>query len=118
MTVTAVNDNPTAVDDSATVVEDSTATAIDVLANDSASPDTGETLTITSVTQGASGGVVTITGGGTGLTYAPAANFSGTETFTYTVNDGNGGTPTATVTMTVTSVNDDPSAVNDSGTVA
>src|ERR687890_50351 len=118
MTVTAVNDNPTAVDDSATVVEDSTATAIDVLANDSASPDTGETLTITSVTQGASGGVVTITGGGTGLTYAPAANFSGSETFTYTIADGNGGMSTATVTMTVTAVNDNPTAVDDSATVA
>src|ERR687890_384018 len=117
MTVTNVNDNPTAVDDSATVVEDSTATAINVLANDTSSPDIGETLTITSVTQGVSGGVVTITGGGTGLTYAPAANFTGTETFTYTIGDGNGGTSTATVTMTVTAVNDNPTAVDDSATV-
>ena len=108
ITVTAVNDNPTAVNDSATVAEDSAATAVNVLTNDSALPDVGETLSIASVTQGASGGVVTITGGGTGLTYAPAANFNGIETFTYTIGDGNGGTATATVTMTVTAANDPP----------
>ena len=33
------------------------ANAIDVLANDTAAPDTGETLTVTAVTQGANGTV-------------------------------------------------------------
>ncbi len=116
-TVTPVNDPPTANDDAATVAEDAAATAIAVLSNDTITPDTGETLTITAVTQPANGTVV-ITGGGTGLTFQPAANFSGTTTFTYTVSDGNGGTDTATVTVTVTPVNDPPTANDDVATVA
>jgi VCBS repeat-containing protein len=109
VTVTSVNDLPTAIDNTATVDEDSGATTIPVLSNDSFAPDTGETLTISAVTQG-SNGVVVITGNGTGLTYAPYANFSGNDTFTYTISDGNGGTATATVNMTVTPVNDAPIA--------
>jgi hypothetical protein len=117
ITVTNVNDDPTANDDSATVAEDSGANAINVLANDSFAPDTGETLTITAKTNGANG-TVAITGGGTGVTYTPNANFFGTDTFTYTISDGNGGSDTATVTVTVTNVNDPPDAVNDAATVA
>src|SRR5439155_5856659 len=98
----------------ATVLEDSGPTAIDVLGNDSDA--NGDTLAITLVTQPASGTVVS-TGGGTGLTFQPAANFSGTATFTYTISDGHGGTATATVTVTVTPVNDPPSAADDSATV-
>ena len=71
--------------------EDSGANAVNVLLNDSFAPDVGETLSITAVTQGANGSVV-ITGGGTGLTYAPGANYFGPDTFTYTISDGNGGT--------------------------
>ena len=117
VTVTNVNDNPTANDDSATVAEDSGANAINVLANDSISPDAGETLTISAVTQGTNGSVA-ITGGGTGLTYTPNANYFGPDSFTYTVSDGNGGSDTATVSITVTNVNDPPDAVNDSATMA
>jgi hypothetical protein len=109
ITVTGVNDPPTATDDGVTVGEDSGATAIPVLANDSTAPDVGETLTITAVTPGANGAVA-ITGLGTGLTYTPSANFSGTDTFTYTISDGNGGTDSATVSVTVTAVNDPPVA--------
>jgi outer membrane protein OmpA-like peptidoglycan-associated protein len=115
--VTPVNDPPNADDDIATVAEDSGAMTIDVLGNDTIAPDAEETLTITSVIQPVNGTVV-ITGGGTGLTFQPSPNFNGTTTFTYTISDGNGGTDTATVTVTVTPVNDRPSAVNDSATVA
>jgi uncharacterized repeat protein (TIGR01451 family) len=117
VTVTDPNDPPTAVDDAATVAEDAATAAIAVLANDSIAPDTGETLTISAVTQGSQGGVVVVTGGGAGLTYRPAADVAGTETFTYTVADGRGGSDTATVTVTVTSVNDLPTAAADSATV-
>ena len=59
-----------------------------------------------------------ITGGGTGLTYTPDANFTGTDTFTYTITDGAFATDTATVSITVTPVNDAPTAQDFAGTVA
>jgi VCBS repeat-containing protein len=99
ITITAVNDDPTAVNDSKSVMQDSVAAAIAVLANDS-SVEAGETLTISAVTQGAHGSVA-ITGEGTDLTYAPAAGYSGADSFTYTIGDGNGGSATATVAITV-----------------
>ena len=72
VTVTCNDNPPTAVDDSATVAEDSAASAIDVLANDT---DTdGGPKSVASVTQPANGTVV-ITGGGSGLTYQPNANY-------------------------------------------
>ena len=54
-----------------------------------------------------------IGGGGTNITYTPAASFTGDETFTYTIEDGNGGSDTATVVVTVDNVNDDPTANDD-----
>ena len=60
-----------------------------------------------------------ITGGGTGLTYRPDANYCNSQsggspdTFTYTLNGGS----TATVSMTVTCVDDPPTAVNDSASI-
>ena len=114
ITVTAVDDAPVAVADSATVTEDAAATAVDVLSNDT-DVDAGP-RSISAVIQPANGTVV-ITGGGTGLTYQPAANFctAGTpDTFTYTLTPGGS---TATVSMTVTCVDDVPVAVNDSATV-
>jgi VCBS repeat-containing protein len=112
---------PVAVDDTATVVEDSGANAIDVLANDT-DTDGGPKL-VESVTQPANGTVV-ITGGGTGLTYAPGPNYCnetpGTtpDTFTYTLNPGSALTgSTATVSIKVTCVDDPPVAVNDTTTV-
>ena len=72
MTVTCVDDAPVAVDDAATVAEDAAATAIDVLANDT--DVDGGPISVDSVTQPANGTVV-ITGGGTGLTYPPDADY-------------------------------------------
>jgi hypothetical protein len=116
VTVTCVDDNPTAVNDAATVAEDSSANAIDVLANDT-DPD-GGTKSVASVTQPANGTVV-ITGGGTGVSYTPNANYcnnpSGTpDTFTYTLSPGGS---SATVSVTVTCVDDAPVAVADAATV-
>ena len=110
VTVTPVNDNPDALDDAVTVAEDGGATIVDVLGNDSINPDTGETLTVTAVTQPANG-VVTLVGGV--VSYQPNADFFGSDTFTYTIDDGNGGTDTATVTVTVTPLNDNPDALDD-----
>lgn len=111
ITVNAVNDAPVATNDSATTDEDNAVT-IPVLTNDS--DVDGDTLTVSSVTQGTNGSV-TINSNGT-VTYTPNANFNGSDSFTYTISDGNGGTATATVNVTVNAVNDAPVAVGDSAT--
>jgi len=109
--INPVNDAPAAVADSATVDEDASAT-VNVLANDG--DVDGDALTITAVTQGAHGSVV-LNADGT-VTYAPAADFNGGDSFSYTINDGNGGTATATVTIVVNPVNDAPAARDDAAT--
>jgi alpha-tubulin suppressor-like RCC1 family protein len=111
ITVTCVDDGPTAVDDSATVAEDAAATAVSVLSNDT--DVDGGPKTIAAKSNG-DHGVVAITGGGTGLTYLPDANYCGPDSFTYELNGGS----TATVSVTVTCDNDSPIAVNDSATIA
>ncbi len=107
LTVTPVNDPPTAANDSLEVNEDSGATVVNVLGNDSAAPDTGETLTVTAVTQPANGSA-SLTGGV--VRYTPASHFNGADAFTYTVSDGNGGSANASVSVTVNAVNDPPTA--------
>ncbi|HBL28795.1 MAG TPA: hypothetical protein DD490_18325, partial [Acidobacteria bacterium] len=113
VTVSGVNDPPVAAADSTTVAEDGAVT-LDVRSNDTDAD--GDTLTVTAVTQGTNGSVV-LNPNGT-VTYTPAADFHGTDSFTYTVEDGNGGSETGTVAVTVTAVNDAPAAVADSATVA
>ncbi|MCR1782297.1 tandem-95 repeat protein [Nocardioides carbamazepini] len=116
VTVTCVADAPVAHPDVVTLAEDDPATAIPVLANDVDADD--DPLAIASVTQPAHGTVV-VTGGGTGLTYAPDADFCTTgpggaaDTFTYTLADG----PTTTVSVTVTCVEDLSEAVDDDVTI-
>jgi hypothetical protein len=57
-----------------------------------------------------------VTGGGTGVTYTPAANFIGTATFNYTIRDPQNATASATVTVTVN--NQPPVAQADSVSTA
>jgi VCBS repeat-containing protein len=52
------------------------------------------------------------------VSYTPAANYNGPDSFTYTIGDGNGGTATATVNVTVTAVPDAPVANANSYSVA
>ena len=106
------NTAPQAVADAATTAEDTAAT-IAVMANDT-DPD-GDALTITAVTQGAHG---TATTNGNSVTYAPATNFNGADTFSYTLSDGHGGAATATVSVTITPRNDAPLARADSASTA
>ncbi len=103
--VNPVNDAPVAQADSITINEDSGANAINVLANDSFAPDAPETLVVIGVTPGAYG---TVTFTAAGVSYAPAPDFYGSDSFTYTISDGNGGSATTTVTVTVLNVNDAP----------
>ncbi len=116
VTVGEVNIPPTAVNDAITVSEDSGPNAVPVLANDIDPDIPANVLAVTAVTQGAHG-TVTITGGGSGLEYAPDPDYFGTDTFTYTMTDGSGQTSTATVTVTVVNVNDPPTAGDDAATV-
>jgi Tol biopolymer transport system component len=88
-----------AIDDAATVAEDAAATTIDVRANDT-DPDATKEL-VTAKTEGAHGAVA-ITNAGADVSYKPAADYCGADSFTYTLAGGG----TATVSMTVTCVDD------------
>jgi hypothetical protein len=109
VTVTPVNDPPVAATDGAATNEDTPVT-VAVLANDT--DIDGGALSVTAVTQGGNGAV---TSNGTTVTYTPAANFNGGDSFTYTVSDGNGGTAMASVIVSIAAVNDAPNAAPDSG---
>ncbi|MDQ3688413.1 MAG: Ig-like domain-containing protein [Acidobacteriota bacterium] len=124
LTVKEVNDAPTANADAKSTAEDTPGSfsAADLLTNDNKGPanESGQTLTVTEVSATSSaGGTVTLNAGT--ISYAPAANFNGTDSFSYKVCD-NGTTDgandfkcaTGTVNVTVTEVNDPPSAANDS----
>lgn len=110
--VNPVNDPPVPGTDSATTDEDN-AVIVSVLANDTDIDGGG--LSVSGVTNGAHG-TVAINPGNTTVTYTPAANYNGPDSFTYTVSDGNGGTAIGTVNVTVDPVNDAPLAGNDSAT--
>ena len=106
-----LKEGPDAINDSATTPEDTPVT-IDVLANDTDLEN--DALTITNVSSPAHG---TAEINDNKIVYSPNPNYFGSDTFTYTISDGDCGTDTATVEVTVTSVNDLPSAEDDSLTV-
>ncbi len=92
---------PVAQDQSVTTFED-TEVAITLFASD---PD-GDELNWNIETNPANG---TLNGTAPNLTYTPAPNFHGEDSFIFAVEDGNGKADTATVSITVTSVLDPPS---------
>lgn len=109
--VISVNDVPVASDDSASTSEETPIT-IDVLANDSDVEDalSGDNIAIVSAPDNGSVEVV-----GNNISYQPAANFSGADSFTYRITDSDGGSSDpATVAITVVAVNDVPVAADDS----
>ena len=124
--VTELNDAPTAGADSITTAEDTPKVfaASTLTTNDSAGPpnESGQTLTVTAVSAtSAQGGTVVLSAGN--ITYTPAANYNGPDSFTYTVTDNgttNGGADPqsgiGTVNVTVTEVNDAPVANADAKT--
>lgn len=117
--VQAVNDNPVATNDSVTTIRSGDKDVfIDVLSNDNAGPDTGETLTVSAVGTPNQGGTVRLATGSNGVVYTPKTGFVGTETFTYTISDGKGGTASATVSVVVGPAVPPPTVVGESRTVA
>lgn len=104
------NQPPVAVNDSASTSKN-VAVTFDPRTNDS-DPDS-DPLTITAKTDGAHG-TVAIGTGGVSLTYTPATNYVGADSFTYTISDGKGASATASVAMTV---NGPPVANNDTKTL-
>lgn len=55
--------------------------------------------------------------GGTTVTYTPATNFGGADSFTYSIGDGNGGSATGTVSISLFA-NEAPEANTDTATTA
>jgi MYXO-CTERM domain-containing protein len=103
LTVTAVNDapEPQAV---AVALDEDQSTSVTLAASDAE----GDTPSLVLVSQPAHGRLL---GQLPALTYAPDANFHGTDSFTFSATDGQGATSApATVTLTVRPVNDAPVA--------
>lgn len=107
---------PVAVNDIATVAEDGSV-IIDVLANDydTPQPPPNEGLNLASVAIAVAPLHGTAVPAPTGtVTYTPAANYFGSDTFSYTVRDNVGAVSNlGVVTVTVTGVADPPVAVAD-----
>lgn len=99
-TVVPPNVAPEASDQAVTTDED-TAVAITLVASDA----NGDALTYTIVTPPAHG---TLSGAAPDLTYTPAPNFHGADSFIFQVNDGQVDSALATVSITVNALNDAP----------
>ncbi len=94
---------PVARPDAFTTAEDTALPALPVLANDTVL----DPPAVVSLATPPAHGTATVNADGT-ITYAPVANWFGTDVFTYRVTDLDRQSATATVTITVTPVNDGP----------
>src|SRR5207237_1213794 len=108
LTVVHVNHAPVADAQAVTTAED-TAKAIVLTASDI----DGDALTFSLVAGPAHGA---LSGTAPTVTYTPAANYNGPDSFTFKANDGTLNSNVATVTLTVTPVNDAPVATAQSVT--
>ncbi len=114
--VTPVNDAPIANADTATTNED-TPVVINVVNNDTDIDGTINTATVT-VTSGAAHGSLSVNTTTGAVTYTPAANYFGADSFRYTVQDNEGlASKEAVVSITINPVNDAPVAIDDSYSV-
>lgn len=109
ITINPVNDTPVAIADAATTPED-TPVSISVLANDTDVESSLDPASLVIVSGPAHGTAVVQPVTGT-ISYSPAANYTGSDSFTYQVEDATGLLSNiATVNITVTPVNDAPIA--------
>ena len=116
---------PYAVDDTVTFDQNSSNNDIAMLSNDTIGQDGITSITLSGATS-LNGGTISVNENGTQdksddtVTYSPATNFSGIDSFQYTVLGGNGNSSTATVTINVSpvvQVNGTPTAADDTATV-
>ncbi|MHA2333881.1 MAG: tandem-95 repeat protein [Candidatus Hodarchaeales archaeon] len=117
ITVNPVNDAPVANDDSYTVDEDEaliTGVMTGVLTNDV--DIESDPLSVGLVSAPSIGYFITFNSDGTFI-YIPGDQLFGVDSFTYVVNDGTVDSNIATVTITINSVNDAPTAGDDSFTM-
>src|SRR5207302_6354365 len=110
VTVVHVNHAPVA-DAQAVATAEDTAKAIVLTATDA----DGEMLTYGVVAGPAHGA---LSGVAPNVTYTPAANYNGPDSFTFKANDGTVDSSAATVSLTVTAVNDAPVAADQAVTTA
>jgi VCBS repeat-containing protein len=104
--VASINDAPLVLDRSITMNEDETTSGTLVLS------DVDHSSLVVSVVQSAQNGQFTIDNQGQ-FTYAPSANFFGSETITLSVCDALSACDAATISFQVSSVQDTPFAAND-----
>jgi len=107
----AVNHNPEAVDDAA-ATRPSTAVVINVTANDSDPDGDPVTLIASPITYAPVHGTATRTSDSS-ITYTPAANFVGIDSFQYEIGDGRGKRARAWVRVSVTDGNSRPMGIDD-----
>ncbi|MEC8444326.1 MAG: Ig-like domain-containing protein [Pseudomonadota bacterium] len=120
ITVTPVNDAPVITEGESVAVtmsEDGAPTSFALVLNATDADHAGTSLTWT-IDAAANNGSATVTGTGNSkaVTYAPAADFSGVDSFTVAVSDGDL-TDTVTVNVTVEAVNDAPVIDDESATL-
>jgi VCBS repeat-containing protein len=111
VTFTASNSAPVCADGSRSATED-TSLSSSVSCTDA----DGDALTYSKQSE-ASHGSVSLDASGS-FTYAPHADFNGTDSFTFKANDGTADSATKTITITVAAVNDDPIAVDDTASTS
>jgi hypothetical protein len=114
VTLVNVNDAPTGSNDGYSVNEDASlnVAAAGVLANDTDAD--GDPLTAVLVAGPTNAASFTLNADGS-FTYAPSANFSGSDTFTYRASDGSLESADVTVTITVNALNDAPVITSNGG---
>jgi len=103
ITVSPVNDPPVADPQSFATDED---TPLNITLT-GADPVEGSPLTFSVVTGPSHG---TLSGAAPNVTYTPAANYNGPDSFTFVVNDGAANSGAATVSIAINAVNDPPVA--------
>ena len=102
-----MNDAPVALDRPSVTIDEDTATVISLAATDA----DGDILTH-SIVSGPVNGF--LSGTGSDLTYTPATNYFGSDSFIFKANDGSADSNIATISIIVNAVNDFPVAEDQS----